>query len=548
MRPNALRTPLAATMCSSFLVVAVACSGSSSDDVDGSVLSSDAGSDATGKADSPGIADAASGLGLASYYQAYAVLGCQKSFDCCTSPTNSDDVTIARNWQGAVTTRAGCGGVTLSTALTTDEMGLQTDIANGTIVYHPEYAQACLDAMSQLSCDHFFDNPDLYTPAPCTSMYEGKLALGTTCDISPQCPAGDGCIGPLAGPYTCQTIPHQGQPCTGYCPETLYCDESVASPICVPQLPQGAACTFPSLECQSICDATTHTCEAPFPPACEGPGTGSQDAALDADASDGGPGVPAVVDPGHLRLWLTADRGVTCASQRVTRWADQSGNGNDAFLKYSQLGPQCDVTGHALSGVNLPYFSAPLGGNVIDETLDVDLSFLASSNYTVFVVERRWADISTGVATHGNFLLGTDGPNQSQIGCTYANDALQIGYVYYNGSPQIDLDQTCNTLLGTAAPVPSSPPSPITRDLFRYDSTQGHFIFVNGNQVAANANVTPLANAGGGAIGRCLASTTASGDDGRLHGDIAEIIVYDATLTDVASAAVDSYLQMHWRL
>jgi hypothetical protein len=60
-------------------------------------------------------------------------------------------------------------------------------------------------------------------------------------------------------------------------------------------------------------------------------------------------GCPLTVQPSHLMLWLRADQGVTCAigddsRQRVTLWADQSGQNRHATLTPGQLGPYCGET------------------------------------------------------------------------------------------------------------------------------------------------------------------------------------------------------------
>jgi hypothetical protein len=348
--------------------------GSSDANADGSSLHDAADGSKDGGAD-------ASGLSLASYYQAYAVIGCQKSFDCCTS--SSDDVSIAQNWRGTVTSRAGCVNVTIPSALATDESGLQNDISNGTIVYHPEYAQACLDATSQLSCDHFFDNPDLYTPAPCISLFQGKLALGAVCDLSEQCGVGDGCIGPLTGTHTCQTIPQRGQPCTGYCPTGLYCDTANSSPTCVPQLPQGAPCTFPSLECQSICDSTTNTCEAPFPKVCEGPVCtpgatecmGNMVATCDATGAWQTGAACAGSTPTCSGGMCTCT-GAICAGQCVdteTDWYNCGGCGMKCALSVESCqGGKCVCpSGQALSnGICCPIGQTACSGTCVDEMTD----------------------------------------------------------------------------------------------------------------------------------------------------------------------------------
>jgi hypothetical protein len=251
------------------------------------------------------------------------------------------------------------------------------------------------------------------------------------------------------------------------------------------------------------------------------------------------------VAPSNLRLWLTADKGVSCVQGRVQRWADQSTHSDDATLRNGQLGPQCgSPTGpHAVGGVALPYFSAP-GSNNIDETLDVDLSFLAGASYTIFVVERRWADPSDN-----QFVLGTTLTNACQataVTCTGPPDqALGIGYVYYNGKPQISLDQFYDTLVMDVAPVPATPPAPLTLTTAILDTTRGHELWINGVG-SSSTNTSTLTSAAGGAVGRAMFNGLAPGADRRYRGDIAEVLVYDTALGSAPQAAVDAYLRSHW--
>lgn len=237
---------------------------------------------ATNGAGAGGGADAApASMTLSAFYAQYAVIGCQRSFDCCLS-SSGDDPTIAKNWQGSVTTRAGCTSATLPAALATDEAGIASHIANGTVVYQGQHASDCLSALAGETCNQFF-NQD-YTPAACSAMYEGKLALGAACETSEQCPTGEGCIGPLDGAHDCQTIPEEGQPCTGYCPQGLYCPVT-SNPVCTPQLGEGSPCNPTQLECVGICGAG-NLCTPPLT-ACEGT-QGSPDAgAAETGAGDG---------------------------------------------------------------------------------------------------------------------------------------------------------------------------------------------------------------------------------------------------------------------
>jgi hypothetical protein len=290
------------------------------------------------------------------------------------------------------------------------------------------------------------------------------------------------------------------------------------------------------------------------------------DAAGDGgDAASRDASSPSTVAPDHLRLWLNASVGVACedasdasGTSRVTRWIDQSGRGDDATLARGQLGPQCHVApmAHAVHGVDLPYFSAPQTGNVVDETLDVDLSFLAGSDYSIFVVERRWADYPDGAVLRGEFFLGTTvRPEEegyaaacptptSMIGVV--NEALQLGYTYYQGSPTIVFDQACNGLARPVASVPDPPPSMLREETFVLDSTRGRALWIQGFPVAAAPNTVPLAYAGGGAIGRALIATIAIGAEPRYRGDIAEVVVYDAALESAERGAVEAYLMAHW--
>jgi hypothetical protein len=274
---------------------------------------------------------------------------------------------------------------------------------------------------------------------------------------------------------------------------------------------------------------------------------------------------PTTVDPSHLMLWLNAEVGITCMSTtpndaaapgRVVMWADQSGHHNDASIRQSppQLGPQCHVAQHAVHGIDLPYFSAPNNGNVVDETLDVDLSLLQGSDYTIFVVERRWADYGVDASSQSEFILGTTLPMAVEYGglsnwCnpTPANEVLAFGYSYGHGAPDLILSQGCGSVGNAVAGVLTPPPSPLTEETVRLYQPDGRELWVNGAPFAADAVSSPLSYAEGGAIGRAVNVTTALGFDNRFRGDIAEVVVYDEALSDADRTAVEAYLRAHWR-
>lgn len=277
------------------------------------------------------------------------------------------------------------------------------------------------------------------------------------------------------------------------------------------------------------------------------------DSAVDAAPS------PLTIASSNLRLWLTADVGLECVSGRLTKWLDQSGNHRDATLQQSppQLGPQCGGDGgtHAVHGVDLPYFSAPPNGNVVDETLDVDLTFLVNSEYTIFAVERRWADYPNLTKNASELFFGTTVPIAiEEAGAAYwcgprpVNETLQMGYVYYTGPPVFAVNQGCTEGLSVSASgVSTPPPGPLREWTTRLDGVLGHELWTAGAAVSLNANTEPLVYAAGGSIGRASLRTTGIGWDERFRGDVAEIVVYGAALSDADRASVEAYLKRHWQ-
>ncbi len=127
------------------------------------------------------------------------------------------------------------------------------------------------------------------------------------------------------------------------------------------------------------------------------------------------------------------------------------------------------------------------------------------------------------------------------------NLAVFFGYVYYNGLPQLTLDQSCNTLVAQADPVPSNPPAALTMDVAMFKKTVGHELLVNGALVATDNDRNAVSQATQGAIGRGLVQTTHTNLDPRFRGDIAEILVYDAALEDADRSAIEDYLKNRWQ-
>jgi hypothetical protein len=281
---------------------------------------------------------------------------------------------------------------------------------------------------------------------------------------------------------------------------------------------------------------------------------------LDADAaSEGAPMLDADAAPeaapmldfeSHMRLWLRADDGVVCSLGRVTRWIDWSGGRNDATLKLGQLGPECNLSPspHRINGIDVPYFSAPnRGTSVIDESLDVDLTFLNNSSYTIFVVDRRSDNPSSSSVPE--YVVGTTLPPEDDPtpDCAHIpfNQLLTLGYTNPRGAVQLTLDHGCAPLVYTlGGPVLTVGVASLTTAMF--GKTAGREMWINGTAVVQDLDLSPLTNLHGGAIGRAVTTTTQSGSDGRFRGDIAEIRIYDGALNDGERSVIEAGLMSQW--
>lgn len=186
----------------------------------------------------------------------------------------------------------------------------KASIAAGRIIYHPEKAQACLDALEQvLGCSII----DIFGPAvtaaedACTEAYEPTVAEGGTCYGNPECISqnceipfdcsmaccegkcaavsqvkiGESCANgeacaddaycqadAMGTPTTCAARVTEGQPCSSFdaCKVPSFCalDFMTGMGTCVVPAAHGAACDlnaiFPCDRLDDYCDAATKKC------------------------------------------------------------------------------------------------------------------------------------------------------------------------------------------------------------------------------------------------------------------------------------------------
>lgn len=184
----------------------------------------------------------------------------------------------------------------------------QAAIEAGTLVYHGDKAQACLDAFAAAGCDI----PSTRTPPACEAALEGQVALGGECNATLECAGSAYCKFDAACPGACTALEAAGGACDGDgdCADGLACRGST----CEAPAAEGDSCGGPDgpectlgLICLGADADTTGVCQ-PIEEVLVG-GDGD-----DCDPLGGGPlcqdGLSCVLDsltPGTLQpIWKCA--------------------------------------------------------------------------------------------------------------------------------------------------------------------------------------------------------------------------------------------------
>ncbi|MDB6040772.1 MAG: Coagulation factor 5/8 type domain protein [Verrucomicrobiales bacterium] len=231
-----------------------------------------------------------------------------------------------------------------------------------------------------------------------------------------------------------------------------------------------------------------------------------------------GTGAPSYTAPSSLKLWLKADAGVTAgADGSVTQWKDQSGNTNDAVM--GDLG---DTTTPVLvpSAIN---GKPALRFDGVDDYLSVtssDSIAIAGDITSFFVV--RFDDAANYRAvwakTTGNAPATTDYyilPGSAIPRFYRGTDLQQLGSV--DGAGAVPLNSP--TLLGFGQ--------------------QGTHVthFLDGRLFGSGEITAALADGG-----TPLLIGTRGDQFTRMKGDIAEILIFDASLDDAGRSDLVKYL------
>lgn len=229
--------------------------------------------------------------------------------------------------------------------------------------------------------------------------------------------------------------------------------------------------------------------------------------------------------PGGMKLWLKADTGVTKdGSNKVSAWADQSGNGSDAVQTGAAAQPtwvengingravlRFDGTDDVLIGSNNGY--NPSGGD-----------------FTMIVVHQR----STSATWTAPFTFSQPGGAHGAPLMTWRNNTEQFGI---NNVGRAD----AGVFVNLAASARETHVSTIQRRGGTSGNGGALTVRSMGNATLSEARGTQgwSSNASAGyAVGRHWSEGTGH----YLAGDVAEVIVYDRVLTPAERTRVEAYL------
>jgi fibronectin-binding autotransporter adhesin len=210
-------------------------------------------------------------------------------------------------------------------------------------------------------------------------------------------------------------------------------------------------------------------------------------------------------------LWLRADAIAGLVDgQAVTNWTDQSGNGRNAT--------QAAATNQPMFKANVQNGLPVVRFDGADDRLGYDGTFLANTNYTIFIVEARGD-------TNPNYVLqGTDNTSNRNLHVGYRSDAVFTHAQYAN-----DYDMPVAGFL-----LPEFTLFTVDLDA---SGGQGKHTWRNGNLLGSKAENTRLSNYAGATIG---------GAAGGYKGDVAEIVMFARALSAAERQRVEFYLMSKW--
>lgn len=261
-------------------------------------------------------------------------------------------------------------------------------------------------------------------------------------------------------------------------------------------------------------------------------------AAVGALCVDGCTGGQPPIPTAGLQLWLKADAGVTLDGSTVSRWADQSGNGNDAIQMDAPRQPLFVKGG--LNGKPTIHFDG------FDDKLGLTGSKLMSkiSFFIVFKIdsgEAGYDPVTFGDVDADGRVWGIDLRSRYTA---YSADAINV-YSGFNGAARAAAPRCASfglwhNISVTTDGVMSSTTlrSNGVDALMTYDATN---MFIS----------VPMGNSTGTGIGGIAGNDAARPQVGGRNAcrcDIVEVILYDIVLPDSLRRSVEHYLGTKYQI
>lgn len=258
-----------------------------------------------------------------------------------------------------------------------------------------------------------------------------------------------------------------------------------------------------------------------------------------------------IADPteiSDLALWLRADLGVTEVLGKVSQWADQSGN-----ARHATQGTAADRPTKVASQINgepiIRFTSAPssLTFNLLQTPA---FSSFPSNNGTVFIVAKKTNNADP--SEDDGQIIGTfdgvmDASSKWDVSLNNDTDTIR----YYSFSETIFYPSEGGIDPGFGGGTGDAKKYGWTNEFLLFNmmksGANSATVWHNGKEVDA-ANGNPMVYFGGPFSAVHNIGYDTLNAQSAFHGDIAEIIIYSKTLTNIERQQVEQYISKHYAL
>lgn len=233
---------------------------------------------------------------------------------------------------------------------------------------------------------------------------------------------------------------------------------------------------------------------------------------------------PVGLIPSGAKLWLKSDSGTTLSGSAVSAWADQSGTGNNVSQSNNPNMPT--YVENAVNGRPVIRFTGT--GQILQSTSQV---LSGSTAFTTFTVGKL--NELRSPANYQYFWWNGGDTSNVGYGCYLYPTTPQI-LRYAWGSNSASLSDPSAAVVGTLYTLSSR---------FSGGASGTHEMWINGGVSSPVSRTKTSAGLSGGAFS--VGNYGPSAGYG-LYGDVAEILIYDRSLTDTERQNVYSYLSARW--